>query len=183
MEASYLTGLSRKPSNSYPGIEIIGTGGNDSWYAGSYQIVSAPNFQDTKKDIVNISNKLLNLNSTPNDWHWHHVVEQQHIALILFTGSLFYENNFKIPTVMIYNQHHRFLSQNTNNLAFRELASISKGNVKLTPTEEITTPEGKKIIKSRIESLQNMYSDLYTNYPTFSMIANNVFNTFSQMLR
>ena len=181
MEVAYLSGVPRKPSNSYPGIELIGNG-NDSWYAGSYNVVSAPNFQNSKKDIVDISNKVLKINSIPDDWHWHHVVEQQHIALILFSGNLTYENNFKMPTVMIYSQQHRYLSRNTNNNAFRELGLISKGGVKLKPSEEFATLEGKEILKSRIESLQMMYSNLYQNYSTFSIIANNVFNTFSRML-
>lgn len=182
METTYLTGVPRIQSNTFSGIEIIGNG-NDTWYAGSYQIVSAPNFQESKKSIVDISNKVLKINSSPNDWHWHHVVEQQHLAIILFAGNLFYENNFKMPTVLIYNQQHRYLSQNTNNSAFRELSSISKGDVRLTPAQEYLTPEGREVLKSRIAGLQMMYGNLYRNYPTFSTIANNVFNAFSRMLR
>lgn len=172
MKLEYLTGLFKKPSD-YPPLMVIGSPNNDTWYAGSYEIVKSDSFAETKAHIVDSVNMIKRRKTETKDWDWHHVVETQHISYIV-NGSLHQVEQRDMPTILIHKPEHRYFSQNFNNNAFRELATISTGRNKriIAPTDNVTS----KNRINRIENLRMVYNHMYLHYPTLQKIANNVFN-------
>lgn len=180
MNLQYLRGINRTAS-SFTGIDILSLG-FDSWYTSHYDFVKHHSFISTKKEIIEQVNLVTRKKTKPADWDWHHVVETEHMATILFSGNLQQEKYYEMPTILIHKPEHRFFSQNFNNNEFRELSSTSKGENTGSPFQESRTPEGRKRLKARINNLKMMYRHMYINYPTLSKIADNVFDRHSLLL-
>lgn len=180
MNAQYLLGVKREPSH-IPGIEMISVG-SDQWYAGDYNVVKSKSFISLKKEIIGTVNSFYNRNTSLEEWDWHHVVETEHMATFIFSGSLYHQEYFEMPTVLIHEPEHVYLSQNFNNNTFRELATIKRINRNDFSLNVIKTQEDRDNLAAIISNLQNIYNNLYLNYPTLRRIANNVFRMHLSML-
>jgi hypothetical protein len=182
MNPSYLSGLGRSISN-HLGVEIINLG-SDIWFVAPYMIVKDRGFTPVKQELLSLlggftGRKIANT----AEFDWHHVVESQHIRTILFKGDLHNETNFQVPTILIHKPDHAFFSRNFNNNEFRELASISNVASSNTASSLFATPEGRKKLQQRINNLKMMYANAYVENPALFKISNNIFNSYTALLK
>jgi len=175
MKSLYLNDINRQPS-TFSGLEIFSLG-DSTWYAGDYTTVKSNKFKGTKKEIVTRTNQITKRKTNPEDWEWHHVVETQHISQFIEGVKVHQEEWHNMPTILIHKPEHKFFSQNFNNNAFRELTGIQKGRVHHhTDLYKKQSIDQRNQLENTIKNLQDMYNNMYMDYPILRKIANNVFN-------
>jgi hypothetical protein len=175
MHAAYLNGVSRQSSSFNNKLEIL-EAGRDVWYAAQYSDVKYTPFSSIKQQIVTSINAITGEKTDICNYDWHHVVETQHIAQFLFTGSLEDQKWSLVPTILIHKPEHRFFSQNFNNNEFRELSGTEKSNQNSFSLHAASTKTERDNLRVKINSIQYMYDLMYLNYPTLKTIAKNIFD-------
>lgn len=180
MKSQYLTNINREPS-TFPGLKILSLG-DSTWYAGTYTTVKSNKFKNIKKEIVELVNIATKRSTKPKDWEWHHVVETQHISQFIEGIKVHQEEWHNMPTILIHKPEHKFFSQNFNNNAFRELTGTQKGRVHHVDLHKKQSIDQRNQLKASIKSMQQMYSNMYANYPVLHKIANNVFDYHLRLL-
>lgn len=165
--------------------------GKEEWFCCSYK-----NKDVYKKNIVNLTNQILNIKTIESDWEFHHIIERQHLADIplkelgLATLGSYYAD--EIPTIIINKSEHKMLSSYFHFKQFRDLytthqpftisgnAANRQNSSNSNLSRGIVTRDEIVVI---IDRLIDMYNNAYVDHPMFQIISFNFFTNLKQQIR
>jgi hypothetical protein len=132
---------------------------------------------------------------TANDFDFHHIVEEQHLADISFSHQLCF-NYGNMPTVMIHKGEHKrynaiLHTRETRHLYLRDAGKFTSQNLSSLERKQAAvklfnngvSDEGTSELFNRISILKEIYGNVYEGNNVLKTISNNIFKEYLKQLR